>query len=309
MKILKSLLAVFSVTIVFACNGKQPAAPQDPVKPARTFTMVTVPAMISEPEQRIDYLVKHYWDTFDFRDTAYVGLPEVTEQAFSNYIAFLEQAAPETASASLNGMLAKAEADSTMYAYFTGLSEKYLYDPNSPMRNEELYIVVLKAVLASPLPDEVHKIRPAHLLELALKNKLGEKTTDFSFTQANGQTTRLFQLKADYLLLFFYNPDCEACKELTGQLSNAMSIQKLVRDKRMVIAAIYPDEDLQLWKDHLDHLPAEWIVGYDTAGTLKNDELYDLKAIPCLYLLDKEKKVLLKDVSFNQLMDYISLLN
>ena len=42
-----------------------------------------------------------------------------------------------------------------------------------------------------------------------------------------------------------------------------------------------------------------------TSGSLKNDEIYDLKAIPTLYLLDKDKKVVLKDVTFNQVENYL----
>ncbi len=309
MKKIKFLVSACFVLAINACNGKQTATVQDPVQPARTFQMVEIPALISDPEQRIDYAVAHYWDKFDFSDTAYVHLPDVTEQAFSNYIAFVSRTTPEKAAVSMKGMLKKAEADSTVYAYFTGMYEKYLYDPNAPSRNEELYINVLEAILDSPLTDDVHKIRPAHLLELALKNRVGDKAADFTYTLAGGQTGRMNQLKTDYLLLFFYNPDCEACKELTGQLSQSLLIRKMRQENQLQVLAVYPDEDIQLWKDHLDHIPGEWIVGYDATTTLKNDEVYDLKAIPCLYLLDKDKKVLLKDASFNQLMDYLSMIH
>lgn len=301
---------VLCLVAVCACNGKQSSATQqNQVKEKRTFTMVEIPSMIAEPEKRIDYAVKHYWDKFDFTDTTYVHLPDVTEQAFTNYIAFLVRSTPEVAAASIKGMLKKAEVDSTVYAYFTNMYEKYLYDPNAPMRNEELYIYVLESILSSSLVDDVHKIRPAHLLELALKNRVGAKAADFTYTLANGQTGRMYQLKADYLLLFFYNPDCEACKELTEQLTKSLFIKKMMQENRLKVLALYPDEDIKLWKMHLGHIPNTWIVGYDAAAVLKNEEIYDLKAIPCIYLLDKDKNVLLKDASYNQLVDYFSRIN
>ena len=37
------------------------------------------------------------------------------------------------------------------------LAEKYLYDPNSPMRNEELYIPVLESILATQVLDDMEK--------------------------------------------------------------------------------------------------------------------------------------------------------
>ena len=52
-------------------------------------------------------------------------------------------------------------------------------------------------------------------------------------------------------------------------------------------------------------MPAGWINSYDSTVSLKNDEIYDLKAIPTLYLLDKDKKVVLKDVTFNQVEYYL----
>ena len=42
-------------------------------------------------------------------------------------------------------------------------------------------------------------------------------------------------------------------------------------------------------------MPDNWINSYDKSMKMKNDELYDLRAIPTLYLLDQDKVVLLKD--------------
>jgi hypothetical protein len=42
-------------------------------------------------------------------------------------------------------------------------------------------------------------------------------------------------------------------------------------------------------------MPKGWICGYDKEMTLTHKRLYDLKAIPSLYLLDKRKHVLVKD--------------
>jgi hypothetical protein len=42
-------------------------------------------------------------------------------------------------------------------------------------------------------------------------------------------------------------------------------------------------------------MPAEWIYGYDRGCRIERENLYNVSAIPALYLLDKEKKVLVKD--------------
>ena len=297
---------MLALSLIFnACNGQQQAKTTQESTPERTFEMVSVPSMITDPQERAEYLSKHYWDKFDFKDTTLTHLPEVTEQALTNFIDIMKYVSPETASVSIKGMMGKAEADSTMFAYFSNLYEKYLYDPNSPMRNEELYISVLEKILESPVLDEVNKIRPAHLLELAKKNRVGEKAINFTYTMANGQSGTLYNVKADYLLLFFYNPGCEACKEIIEQLTTSSLLADLLKNKKIKILAVYPDEDLAAWKDYVSHIPSTWINSFDKSVSLKNDEIYDLKAIPTLYLLDADKKVILKDATFNQVEEFL----
>ncbi len=293
------------ISIFIACKGQQENQTETGKTKGRTFQMVSVPGVITEPEDRAAYLVKHYWDKFDFMDTTLIHLPEITEQAISNYIDLMKYVPAEEASSSIKDMMNRASADSMMFVYFAGLYEKYLYDANSPMRDESLYIYVLDAVLEAPVLDEVSKIRPAHLLELALKNREGDPAADFTYTLADGKKGTLYHIKADYLLLFFYNPDCHACKEVTDQLAASPIVTEWIKEDKLKVLAVYPDEDLEAWKSHISYMSASWINSYDSTVSLKNDEIYDLKAMPALYLLDKDKKVILKDVTFNQVENYL----
>lgn len=300
------ILCVFSLLLIFnACNGQQRVKPNKEQAVTPAFEMVSVPAMITDEGQRANYLVIHYWDKFNFKDTTFIHLPEITEQAFSDFIDVLKYVSSETADSAIKGMMSKAEADSTMFVYFADLYEKYLYDPNSPMRNEELYIPVLQSVINCSMIDEVNKIRPSHQLELAMKNRVGEPATNFTFTLANGKKGTLYDVKSDYMLLYFYNPDCHACKEVTEQLAASGVLKEWEKNKKIKVLAVYPDEDLEAWTAHISSMPSGWINSYDETVGLKNDEVYDLKAIPTLYLLDKNKNVLLKDATFRQFEDYL----
>lgn len=303
---MKYVYLFVSLFIFVACSGNNSQQKKkETEKPTPVFEMVAVPTLITEPKERADYLVTHYWDKFDFADTTYVHFPDVTEQAFSNYIAMLTYAEPAPVNRSLKKLVKSAEADPVIFSYFADLLEKYLYDPNSPTRNEEYYIAVLEALLESSQLDDVGKIRPQHLLELALKNRVGQPATDFKYILSNNSTATLYGVKANYLILYFYNPDCDACKEVTRQIAVSRLVTELINQKELTVLAVYPDEDLTAWKEHLPEMPVKWINGYDKEVTLKNDEVYDLKAIPCLYLLDKNKTVLLKDASYEQLEAYL----
>ena len=73
----------------------------------------------------------------------------------------------------------------------------------------------------------------------------------------------------------------------------------------MQIVAIYPEGDADIWRDYLPKLPQNWINGHDYTLTVLNRELYNLNAMPTLYLLDAEKRVLVKDGTIREIEYYL----
>ena len=80
---------------------------------------------------------------------------------------------------------------------------------------------------------------------------------------------------------------------------------QLLEQKRLTVLSIYPDEELDEWRKHLNEFPKEWVNGYDKTFAIKEQQLYDLKAIPTLYLLNKDKTVLLKDAPAQTIEEYL----
>ena len=80
----------------------------------------------------------------------------------------------------------------------------------------------------------------------------------------------------------------------------------MIGDKRLKVLSMYPDEDMKAWKEYLPTLPTHWLNGYDASQQIKNEELYDLRAIPTLYLIDRKKFVILKDAPFGEIEHYLT---
>lgn len=72
---------------------------------------------------------------------------------------------------SVDTLFRRALVDRKMLYHFISLGDKYLYEPNSPMHDEDLYILFLRALVNHPGLEETDRIRPRHLLEMALKNR------------------------------------------------------------------------------------------------------------------------------------------
>ena len=262
---MKRALAVLLLLGLTACGetSRKAETVARPGSEPKMFRTVDVPMLLDTPEQRAEYVAKNYWNHFDFSDTSYVDLPEVTEQAFADYVNLLGQMPGELASQSVRITLSKAEADSAMYGYFVGLFEKYLYDPNSPMRNEELYISALEAMIASERLGEADKVRTRYRLELARRNRPGTSATDFRYRLASGAWGTLYGVKADYTILFLNNPGCTACKETIGQIVASEPVGDMIARGKVKVLAVYPDEDMKAWRDYLPHFPSAWINAYD----------------------------------------------
>ena len=269
------------------------------------YTRPKIPLMMTSPAQRAFYYVNHYWDGYSLVDTAFIRSNE-TEQLYADFIGALEYVNTKESSVALKQMMVHMEADSIAYAYFCLLGEKYLYLPNSPMRNENYYISVLKQMLTSTRLTGLDKIRLADRLEQALKNRRGMKAADFSYVTPRGKVGRMSRVKADYTLLFFYDPDCENCREYEQILSEMPAFVEMQKKGLLRVLAVYLDEDGDAWLLNSSKMPRDWIVAWNKQGDIRNKTLYEILATPTMYLLDKQKKVLLKDVSMEKLIHYLA---
>jgi hypothetical protein len=296
------IIPVLSLAMV-SCTHSEKNRQEEQNK--EVYNMPVVPSTLNTPEARSEYLMAHYWDNFNFSDTSMTSRPKISEQAFADYVNILNNIPPETAGRGISLLMEKAGASSAMLLYFEKLSEKYLYDPNSPVRNELLFEYFLKSVLKSTAIDETHKIRLSMQLKIVQKNRPGSKATDFSYTLPGGKTFKLSALDAELVVLYFNNPECHDCSTVKEQLSTSKIINALIQRNLLKILAVYPDEDITIYRKHVNEMPSDWINAYNKGAVIKNRELYDLKAIPTLYLLDKNKTILLKDATFEILEAYL----
>lgn len=269
--------------------------PQQGQQPQITYIETPqVPGFITSEVEARQYMAEHYWDKFDFADSTMVDTLKV-EPSFARYAELLGRVPSEVVARGVKRMMHAAEVSKPMFELFAEMGEKYIYDPNSPVRNDEAYIAMLEVTSTTPLYDKWERLRPASQLEMALKNRVGTKALDFTYTLKSGATGTLYGIKARYVLLFINNPGCPACKQLREQISASPMLTDLINQGVVKVLAVYPDEDLKEWRDYQPNMPEVWINSYDRSLAMRDRQLYDLKAIPTLYLLDDTKTVLLKD--------------
>ncbi len=179
-------------------------------------------------------------------------------------------------------------------------AEAYLYDPASPYRNEEEYIRFLESLLDDQSVPEEKKLRPREQLKIVKKNRPGQQATDFSYLTREEEKNTLLSTPVDSLLLVvFFDPECPHCIETMEQAF------ELVKDKDIKVLAVYTEGKQDIWDGFKDTFPAECIVGINEETSILKKGFDDLMAMPTIYLVDKEKRVLLKDPTIEELNNYI----
>ena len=291
------------ILLAVSCGGRRKSA----VQADRPFPQVSIPSAYTDADERIAYGVEHYWDGFfegpGRTDSAHVlgVLKGEVEQALSNYIGVLEALplgkAQQGISALFDKISVRQQADTSdrVYLAMTEMVARYLYDPNSPMRDEDLYLPFVQKMAVSPLTREDMRTAYRYEAQMCAMNPRGSIAPDFAITLRNGTQVRMHSVKAERTLLFFSNPGCQNCREIIDALKTDSKVQSMVGEGRLAVINVYIDEDLKAWRDYMPVYPKEWLNGYDAAHIIREDVLYCIRAIPSLYLLDADKRILLKD--------------
>ena len=168
----------------------------------------------------------------------------------------------------------KAFSNAAAKERFENLIEHYFEDQLSPVRNDRVYLIFLEEMKNSPCFDETEKERIAFKIKTTNKNLPGDIAINFKFKDENGKEHQLSDYKDQKVILYFYDPDCENCHEVSAWL------------KQQTIPA-----DIKVLK-----MVADNHISY----------MYSLKNMPTIFLLDKENKVILKDCTAQELIENIS---
>ncbi|MDE5871297.1 MAG: DUF5106 domain-containing protein, partial [Muribaculaceae bacterium] len=92
-------------------------------------------------------------------------------------------------------------------------------------------------------------------------------------------------------------PECPHCPAILQKIARDPKVNAAINANALKVLAIYAEGKRDVWEKTKSEMPSKWTVGYDLSDILDND-LYDLPAMPIVYLLDGEKRVIIKDMQW-----------
>ncbi|BEG98768.1 DUF5106 domain-containing protein [Bacteroides sedimenti] len=251
----------------------------------------------------LEHAVTHFWDDFLFENCNTLN-EEGSTLALKYYVDILSRLSIEKRQPVLGEFLKMTKKYPGPQKFFIKMLCDAYSLPSSIYKNEDIYIFLLNYCLQSNMYESWEKQMYSNLLKSANQNRPGKPANNFCFTNLKNSISTLYNTEAEYLILYFYNPECEACRE-TSKVLEASNMNGFLKNGKIKLLAISLEPNSVLWHATAKTKPF-WLHGQDAKDNIQSQGIYDLSAIPTLYLLDKHKNVILKDCKTEDIISYLN---
>jgi thiol-disulfide isomerase/thioredoxin len=284
---------------------RRPTAPAIPVKNGKADS--------SYPYR---YVKEHYWDDVSFNDDRLLRTP-FFEPKLDDYFKNMVSPEPDSIIAEVNYILLSARTGKEIYPYLlTKFTNKYM-NPEY-MGQDKVFVFIFEnfyakgdTVLLNPASRKTVTERAYSLMA----NQLGQPAPALDLTDLAGKTASLYNINAPFTVLAFWDPNCGHCKEEIPRLDSIYKAKWKGYGVSVYSVNIYENE-IPAWKKFIAEksLSKEWVQAYETkeaktatekAGRPNFRQLYDIFKTPTIYLLDKDKRIIAKQLSLTQFDDLI----
>ena len=256
----------------------------------------------------------HYWDGISFMDDCVVRTP-FFKTKLERYYRDLMPQAPDSIIKDADYKLLLARSSPEMYKYLLNwLTDEYI---NPKYMGQDAIFVHLfnkyhsKGVSSWLNENQMDAItKRAYML---MRNLVGEPAANLELLDTANNVAPLYNVKAAYTIVAFWDPNCGHCKEEIPRLDSFY--RAIWKQKNIKVYAVMTEYDTDAWKAFINkHQLAEWTHVHHTLKMVKEDaeaqrpsfkQLYDITQTPTLYLLDKDKRILAKKLTLEQLNDFL----
>ena len=275
------------------------------------------------------YYRKHYFDNFDISDARLLRTP-IYEDRIMNYMTKVIPQIPDSIIPEIDMLIDKSRADSGLFRYMLITLFNY-YGKSKIMGMDAVQVHIADKYYINEswwsdpkfikdLKDKVGKIKPLLIGKKALDIELVSVPPQH-FIEAKNDTSlkrfphigihfKLYDVKADYIVILFWEADCGHCKTVVPEMyeiyQNSLKNQNV---QIVAVSTLFGEEGKIKWIDFINKYGLyDWINAW-------NPYSYDFKvkyniiSTPQIFILDAEKRIIAKNISPEQTLDILSIIN
>ncbi len=256
------------------------------------FEYPTAPDNLPDIESRSNYIMQHFWEPFDFKQTV-VGQIAL-DHAFKVYITPLRWAEASVAEASIDALINKLKNNPSLLLQFTKAAEHNLYSDQAELWSDPVYLKFIDALLSNKKIDRNRKTRYQMQRDQLMASAPGAIMQPIEYVTPEGTSVKTDFRATPYTLIVFGDPFCNDCMHYKVQLTTSDVVKEMLDNGQLQIYFLLPDADAsEDWQRAMYTYPLNWKTGAGSELDLK----YDLRPIPSVYLLDNQGRIIEKFVS------------
>ncbi len=289
----KLFAAVCALLLAFTASAQQPDK-------NLLITMPVPPSSMTTLQSRSSYIIDKYWDTFNPKSSfSSLGRLDYTLEQFFSIAPY---ASADTVYASIGKLVDKVnKAKPDNLVVLARIAEGKIAADTSEYISEEIYLPFVEAVATNKKVKSPEKARYVSQYQQLKNSMVGRQIADFEFTRPDGTKGHISDVKANNIILFFYDPDCSDCRLAKARLAADIAVPTYINAGALAVVAIYPGEPDAAFKDGAKDLPENWVVGaYPDA-----DRYFTMRTQPQFYYLDNtdgRRKVSAKDIPVDNIL-------
>ena len=276
-----------------------------------------LPAIYKNPHGKEDsvrafqYYKKHFWDGVNFYDERLIRTP-FFERKLDKYFEQLVYPDADSVKKEIDWMMGYASINEEMQKFLLikfvnrYLNQKYMWEDAVFVHLFEKYI---SQKTYSWLTDKGRKTITDRAYSL-MANILGTPASDIELPDTSGKNISLYSIPASFVLVTIWDPNCSHCKEVLPKLDSFYTSKWKTAGLKIFALAKETDGSRKDWLNFInDYHLQEWTHVYYSktddktrtdAGIPGYSQLYDVLTFPTLYLLDKDKRIIAKKLSYQQ---------
>lgn len=262
------------------------------------------------------YYRAHFWDGVEFNDERLARTP-FFEPKVERYYRELVPPHPDSIIREVDKMILYARGSKEMYKFFmVHFVQKYV-NPEF-MGQDAVFVHLFEKYINTGQTDfftEQYKEFMTKRAYSMMANLIGRPAANLEMVDSADKPLPLYSVKSDMIVLCFWDPTCSHCKEVIPRLDSIYHAKW--KKQGVTLYGVMTDGGKENWTKFIhERNLTDWIHVYqlpskevedNAAGRPSYKQLYDVYQTPLLYLLDKDKRIVAKKLSFEQLNEVIDL--
>lgn len=246
------------------------------------------------------YYKTHYFDNIDFADERLLRT-SFFHSKIDRYFEKLIIPAPDTVIKESAFVLEKARANNEVFKYTLQLIFNK-YNNSNIMGMDKAFVFLAENYYLNglaPWADSAWLVKVENRVKEIKPNLVGNTAPEIKVVSDKNMYVSLHQLKAEYVVLFFYEPDCGHCRKTTPKM---LELSQKYWEKGVEVIGFYTQGDQPEWEKFIKEQKLEhWINVWDPYNQSHFRDKYDIRATPSIYLVNKDKKIIGKRIDVETL--------